>query len=74
VRVMHGVWASCLSLAAWGLVVRVLLSGHVSAWVVLPAQLAACGLAYVATMWLLDRGPLLLAWQMTARLRARTAA
>jgi O-antigen/teichoic acid export membrane protein len=72
-RAMRGVWVSCFSLAAAGLLVRVLASDVWSAWQVLLAQIAACAVAYVATLALVDRAALGLAWGLVRRGRRRKA-
>ncbi|SDY66933.1 polysaccharide transporter, PST family [Modestobacter sp. DSM 44400] len=66
-RAMRGVWVSCLSLAAAGLLVRVLVSDMWPAWQVLLAQIAACVVAYVATLALVDRSALALAAGLVRR-------
>ena len=55
VRALRGVWISCLTLAGAGLLVRFSLSDALPAWQVLLAQVAACSVAYVATLALVDR-------------------
>lgn len=73
VRALRGVWTSCLSLAAAGLLVRVLVSDVWPAWQVLLAQIAACVVAYVATLALVDRTALVLVWRLVRRGRRREA-
>lgn len=47
------------------------MSDDLPAWLVLLAQLAACGTAYVAALCVFDRAPLLMVWHGAASLRAR---
>jgi len=70
-RAIRGVWVSCLALAAAGIVVRVLVGGEWAAWQVLLTQIAACAVAYVATLALVQRSTLMLAVEQVRRLRRR---
>lgn len=67
VRAMRGVWISCLTLAAAGLLVRLHMSDGQPAWQILLAQVAACATAYLATLALVDRSVLQEAWQLVRR-------
>ena len=71
-RAIRGVWVSCLSLAAAGLLVRVLVGDDWAAWQVLLTQIGACAVAYVATLALVERPIMKLALDQLRRLR-RTA-
>jgi len=71
VRAMRGVWLASIALALAGLAVRLGVSDDLPAWQVLLAQLAACGTAYVAALWVFDRAPLLMIWNGLAGLRSR---
>jgi PST family polysaccharide transporter len=72
-RAMRGTWVSCVSLAAAGLLVRVLASDAWPAWQVLLAQIAACGAAYVATLAVVDRSSLVLVFGLVRNARRRLA-
>src|SRR3954452_5172091 len=54
-RAIRGVWLACLALAAAGMAVRLLVSDDWAAWQVLLTQIAACGVAYVATLAVVER-------------------
>lgn len=64
---VRGVWLSCVTLAAAGLLVRLLMSEGHPAWEVLLAQVAACGAAYLATLAVVERPLLVLAWSLVRR-------
>ncbi|SDY79668.1 Membrane protein involved in the export of O-antigen and teichoic acid [Modestobacter sp. DSM 44400] len=70
-RAVRGVWVSCCALAVAGLAVRVLFCDVWPAWQVLLAQLAACAVAYVATLAVVERPTLTLAINQVRRLRRR---
>ena len=71
VGALRGVWLSCVVLAGAGIAVRAALDGS-PAVVVLLAQVAACGLAYTATLWLAQRDALLQLLELGSALRRRT--
>jgi len=70
-RALRGVWVACLSLAAAGLLVRLLVGDAWPAWQVLLTQIAACSAAYVLTLALTDRSMLALVWGSLRRVMGR---
>jgi O-antigen/teichoic acid export membrane protein len=70
-RAVRGVWVACLSLAAAGLLVRLLVGDVWPAWQVLLTQIGACSAAYVLTLTLVDRTMLALVWGALRRVMGR---